>query len=81
MKAADLDRAQALAGELAAVRRLAERIGAGEALHLMLGSGPGASEIVLSQAYGARLRADVAASLHVCIAALEDALAALGVEP
>lgn len=80
MKAADLEAARRLAGELASVRALGERLEAGEPLTLLLGEGRAASAIVLAPDYLAGLRRDVAGGLSARAEALAAALAGLGVE-
>lgn len=80
MKIADLDRARGLAADLAATRRLRQRL-ADEPVRVTLGQGGDVAEIVISDSYRNTLTVD----LNIALAARENLLAAelaaLGVEP
>ncbi len=80
MRAADLDRARQKRDDLAAARRLAERVNGGEALRLLVGDA-NPQEVVLSAGYVERLRADLSAGFARREAELADELREIGVEP
>lgn len=81
MKAADLQEAQRLADDLAATRRILDRLDAGTALNVVLGSGAEASGLDLSATYLARLRRDIETGLRGRVEALAGQLLEMGVEP
>ena len=81
MKAADLARATALIAEMQAARKLADRLGAGEPLRLIVGTGGEEAEIVLSAGFTAELRDQLFDALEEKALAARDGAIALGVEP
>lgn len=81
MKAGALKEAQRLVAQRESVASIRDRLAAGEALHLVLGEGDKASEIVLAAGYLKTIRDDVLASLGQRIADVDASLAAIGVEP
>lgn len=80
MKASDLKEAQRLVDARDQHRRLLERLTAGEGVHVILGDGALASEIVLAERYLNGLKADIGTALAKKIDRYESALDAMGVE-
>lgn len=82
MKAADLDRAQRLVGQIGVAEAMHARLAAGEALSLVLGStaGPALTVIEVTPSYVRDLRAELQRSFAEQLAELRGQLAALGVE-
>ena len=80
MRAQDLKRAQALVSQRDSALDIARRIGAGERLHFILGEGPGASEIVVSDAYGREVAQALAHALSQRAEHMADELKGLGVD-
>lgn len=81
MKAADLEKAAALARACDDSRRIRDRLASGETLTLLVGEGPGAAALVLTAGYAHGIRADLVAVFDARIADSALALRALGVEP
>lgn len=81
MKAADLPEVEARLGERRATALVKQRLADGEPLRLIIGAGDRWSEIELTQAYVAGIRAEVSAALETRLGEIDAALAALGVEP
>lgn len=81
MKAAHLTRATALIAEMQAARKLADRLGAGEPLRLIVGIGGEEAEIVLSASFTAELRGQLFDALEEKALAARRGAIALGVEP
>ncbi|WP_315920406.1 hypothetical protein [Mesorhizobium sp. SP-1A] len=81
MRSADLKGALAMVEARAENIAMRDRLAAREPLRLLVGQGGGQSEIVLSAAYLADLRAGLVYSLNRRIAGNDAALARMGVEP
>ncbi|TIX28264.1 hypothetical protein [Mesorhizobium sp.] len=82
MKAADLERATALAEARAQNVAMRDRLAAGERLVLSMGSATGkTSEIVMAKAWLDGVRRDLIAGFSQRIAENDAALVAIGVEP
>jgi len=80
MRAADLKTAQARVDEREQCRRLLQRVLNGEVLHLVLGSGDKASEIVMAADYMADMKRDIRGALAARIERLDSELMGLGVD-
>lgn len=81
MKAADLEKAQSHIAEMARARKLADRLGKGEPLKLIVGAGGDEAEIVLSAAFSTELRGQLFDALEEKALVARRAAIALGVEP
>lgn len=80
MKATDIQRAQSTLGHRAEIKRIADRIVAGQSLHLTIGEPSDCSEIVLTAGIRKWLRETILTELYDEIDALDRNLAAMGVE-
>ena len=80
MKAADLTKAVEASNRLATLERIHARLVAGEALHLTVGEGSKASEIVLAPGFVSFLRDELSGGLANRIKAARAELEAMGVE-
>jgi hypothetical protein len=81
MKTSDLTRAQKLLDDRSKDQSIMDRMAAGERMRLTIGTGVDESEIVLTPAYLAQIKSDIASALNQRITATGEALQSLGVEP